>query len=391
MNRPINIIYVGNYRPQTGGAPIFCAELMSALAREGCRARVLTSITDETRVETINFDAAQSPVEIQRFSVPFYFHDPFEPEPPRFREATRTGIGAGLERMIEESRPDVLLIREGWLPYTNNIARKHSVPTVALVRGNPTNAILRGVFPVDLAGTFMKELKRADRIVTVAHHFLPGLKQLGFNNARCITNTVNLEAFKPRPKDSALATELEIRESDIIALHAAQCKPIKRPLDIVYSSPAVLRRNPKVLYVILGEGVSRKEMKTMTEQLGVAKRFRFKRFVEYEQMPRYINLADMVIMPSESEGLSRMYLETQACAKTLIASDIPAAWEVVTPGKTGLLFKKGDIGDLTQKVLIAAGNPKLRISIGVSALQQIQNHNITKIVEAYLTVIRELL
>jgi glycosyltransferase involved in cell wall biosynthesis len=58
-------------------------------------------------------------------------------------------------------------------------------------------------------------------------------------------------------------------------------------------------------------------------------------------VPDYINLADVVVMPSEREGQSLVYLEAQACGKLIVASDIPAAREVITDGETGLLFERG--------------------------------------------------
>src|SRR4029434_2172973 len=127
---------------------------------------------------------------------------------------------------------------------------------------------------------------------------------------------------------------------------ASQIRPIKRPLDIVRSARDVLRRNPRVLYLIVGEGMSREKIGGLAAQCGVIERFRFQPFVDNAVMPRYMNLADLVVMPSEREGLSRVYLEAQACAKTLLASDIPGAREAVTHGETGLLFRRGDIDDL---------------------------------------------
>jgi glycosyltransferase involved in cell wall biosynthesis len=44
-----------------------------------------------------------------------------------------------------------------------------------------------------------------------------------------------------------------------------------------------------------------------------------------------------------------VYLETQACGRVLLASDIPAAVDVVTDGETGLLFRKGDIAHLAAR------------------------------------------
>ena len=69
-------------------------------------------------------------------------------------------------------------------------------------------------------------------------------------------------------------------------------------------------------------------------------RVRFAGWIDYARMPDYINLGDIVVMPSESEGLARVYLEAQACARVLVASDIPPAREVVTEGETGLLFPR---------------------------------------------------
>ena len=56
-------------------------------------------------------------------------------------------------------------------------------------------------------------------------------------------------------------------------------------------------------------------------------------------------------MPSERGGLSHGYLEAPACAKTLMASDIAGAREVVTHGETGLLFRTADIDGLADKTL----------------------------------------
>ena len=104
-----------------------------------------------------------------------------------------------------------------------------------------------------------------------------------------------------------------------------------------------------------------------------------------------MNLADLVVMPSESEGLARVYLEAQACGRTLIASDIAAAREVVIHGQTGLLFRKGDLEDMAEKILLAAGDPLLREKIGKPAREQVlRRHDLETIAEEYLVLIRDL-
>ncbi|HXJ83495.1 MAG TPA: glycosyltransferase family 4 protein [Candidatus Methylomirabilis sp.] len=387
----MNIVHVGNYRPQIGGAAISCDQLMVAFARRACRVRVLASMTREAEAETRAFDATRPDLGMRRFVVPFYFNEPYLAPPREWEEATRAGVESELERMIAESRPDALVVREGWVPYSNAVAERHAIPTLALVRGNPTSAILSGTFPAELGEAFLGELRKAAAIVTVARHFLPGLKRLGFENVRSIPNAVDAASFAPRERNRALSARLAIGDSDLVVLHAAQIKSVKRPLDIVRSAAEVLRRDPKVLYLIVGEGPLREDMERLAGHLGVRGRFRFEPFVDYERMPDYMNLADVVLMPSEREGLARVYLEAQACARTLIASDIAAAREVVIHGQTGLLFRRADLEDMIEQTLLAAGDSLLRERLGMAAREQVLRcHDVDTIAGQYLALIRDI-
>ena len=78
----------------------------------------------------------------------------------------------------------MLLVREGWLPFTNEVAEGYGIPTLALVRGNPTAAVLSGAFPEVESKAYLDELRRATLIATVAEHFLPGLAAAGIRNCR---------------------------------------------------------------------------------------------------------------------------------------------------------------------------------------------------------------
>ena len=385
----MNIIYVGDCGPKPSGAPISCDQLTRAFARQGWRVRVLAPALSAGDPDLAAFDAARPEIEAHHYPVPHYFFHPFERLPAEWEAATAAGVADGLAHLIADARPDVLLVRELWLPYALPAAVRHAIPSVAMVRGNPTSAILAGVFPGDLVERFLGELRKADRIVTVARHFLPGLRELGFVNVECVPNAIDLTVFAPRERDRALAARLGIEDTDIVVLHASQIRPIKRPLDIVRSARRVLQRNPRVLYLIVGEGMSRGEMQALAEASGVVERFRFEPFVDNGQMPQYMNLADLVVMPSEREGLSRVYLEAQACAKTLVASDIAGAREVVTHGETGLLFRKADIDDLADKTVLAAGDPALRARMGRQARRYVERyHDIDQAVDQYMALLQ---
>ena len=84
------------------------------------------------------------------------------------------------------------------------------------------------------------------------------------------------------------------------------------------------------------------------------------------------------------EGLARVYLETQACARVLIASDIPPAREVIDDGETGLLFPVGNVEQLAECCIRAARDSDLRARLGRAGLARVQRHDVGRAVTSYL-------
>jgi glycosyltransferase involved in cell wall biosynthesis len=65
------------------------------------------------------------------------------------------------------------------------------------------------------------------------------------------------------------------------------------------------------------------------------------------------------------------------------------AREAVTHGETGLLFRRGDIDDLAEQTLLAAGNPALRARIGRQARQYVErHHDIDRAVDQYMALLQ---
>jgi glycosyltransferase involved in cell wall biosynthesis len=167
-------------------------------------------------------------------------------------------------------------------------------------------------------------------------------------------------------------------------MHASKMDPRKRPLDIVASAVKTVRSCARIRYVLVGEGVLSREVKEACRRLGIADRFRFLGWVPYERMPSLFNLADLVVQPSEGEGLSRVYLEAMACGRLLVASDIPAAREAVRHKENGLLFRMGDVEQLSAATMLAAEDVKLRATLGQAARQSVAAHSLPAVADQYV-------
>lgn len=390
--KKLNILYVGTLPPHPGGSAISGSQLIDGLAGLGHSVRALAPITAKTLRNGDTFANNHPNINVTRFLLQYFESAPNIPPPIKYRRQERKEIQEKLPVMIVNSRPDIIFIgRETFAWHVPDIAKAHSVPCILRIAGATTNGILNHTFPDAVAQELLEQYGKANLMITPARQMTKILNRLGFTNVKTILNAIDLQQFSPRLKDEALLQDLAIRNDDIIVVHASNMKTLKRPLDLVKSAETALQQNPKLMYVIVGDGPLRTAMEQASINKGISERFRYVGWVDYDLMPSYINLADMVVMPSEAEGLARVYLETQACARLLLASDIPPAREVINNGKTGILFRMGDFDDLTRKTLVAASDPKLRSNIGRKAREYVQNHSIDDAIESYVDIIREVI
>lgn len=386
----LDILFVGDVPPLLAGSAISPFQILESLAERGHSVRAVGPITPETRADGAR-TAGTARTTFRWFEMPRFTLVRDVPPATATLALEEAGLHAVITPLIAERRPDVLIVgHEYWGRYLAPINRQLGLPCVQLVRGNPGRGIILGTHDPRDTQVILSALRQADVVACVAEYMARGLRALGVPSARCIPNAVDVVRFAPTPPSPALRASLDIAPDALVAMHLSNLKPIKRVLDIADSAPAALAARPDLVYVIAGDGLQRTELEERCRDLGVAHRFRFTGWAPYADVPALINLADMVLMPSGGEGMSRVYLETQACGRTLIASDIDAAREIVTPLRTGLLFKTGSPADLAASTVRAAGNPELRASIGRHARAQIEvRHSLEAAVSAYERVLTD--
>lgn len=332
----LNILFVGTFPPRLGGSAIANSQLLLGCAALGHTVRALAPITAETLQAGAAFATNHPGIGVTRYLVPSFENSPNLPASDRHRQLEGQQIREMLPALITRERPNILIIgREAFAWYVPELARTYSLPCILMVHGATTIGILTGTYPEDLARQLLEQYRKVDLIVTPAKHMAENLRQLGLTNIKIIPNAVDVDRFSPRPKSEVLLRQLTIRADDIVVVHASNLKALKRPLDLVNSAERVLQQNPDLVYVIVGDGPCREPMEEACRSRGIAKKFRFVGEVDPDRMPEYINLADIMVMPSEAETQALVYLEAQACARLLLASDIPGAREVIVDGETG--------------------------------------------------------
>jgi glycosyltransferase involved in cell wall biosynthesis len=382
---PLDILYVGTLPPHQGGSAISAAQLIAAFSARGHALRALAPATPAEMASGDPFASRHPRIAVRRFPVPAAYTTAFRPADAGYQRAESDGIGRLLPEMLKQRRPDVLLIgRESFARHVPTIAAAHSLPCVLRAAGATTVGIAGGTYPLSHARPLIEQWCKADLVITPSEYLAGELRRLGVTRVAAILNAIDLDVFRPAARDDRLLAELGIAATASVIAYVGNLNERKRPLDLVRSAARVLARCPDAVYLMVGDGCLRGEVERAARALGVERSVRCIGWQSYERMPSYINLADIVVMPSFGEGLARVYLETQACGRVLVASDTPAAQEVVDDGVTGLLFPTGEIDALAERCIQAVRDAGLRARIGAAARERVQRHEIAAAVTRYL-------
>jgi glycosyltransferase involved in cell wall biosynthesis len=381
----MNILAVSTLPPHRGGSAVSSGLLLRGFAAAGHTIRVLAPIADEAACGRDAFAAAHPEIAVTRFRVPFDDIAPNLPCGNGYRRVEREAVRALLPELIARDRPDLLFLgRETFAWDAPDIARRHAIPLVLRTAGAMTIGMLHGTLPEADVRYLLDQYRKADLIICPARHLAARLEPFGFANVRVIWNAVDGQRFAPRPKDPQLARTLGLERDDVVVAHVSNLKSLKRPLDVIEAAALALRRNPRLVFVIVGQGPVGAAMQAACDEKGIADRVRFVGWIDHDRVADFLNLTDVVVMPAEDETQARVYLETQACGRVLLASDIAAAREVVTDGETGMLFRRGDPANLAARLLDLADRPEWRAAIGRQARARIAAHALPAIVAEYL-------
>ncbi len=98
-----------------------------------------------------------------------------------------------------------------------------------------------------------------------------------------------------------------------------------------------LQSIPDATLLIVGQGPARAELEGRVAALGLGERVRFLGGLPHEALPALFAAADVMVLPSSSEGLANVWVEALSCGTPVVAADVGGARDVVNRAAAGRL------------------------------------------------------
>jgi glycosyltransferase involved in cell wall biosynthesis len=116
-----------------------------------------------------------------------------------------------------------------------------------------------------------------------------------------------------------------------------------------------LRAIPNARLAIIGAGEDLLSLRQLASDLGMADRVYFLGSLPHSDIARYVQAADVCVLPSQSEGIANAWIEALACGTPLVITDAGGAREVMTSTAAGFIIDReaGAIAYAVQQILNA--------------------------------------
>ncbi|HEU5205208.1 MAG TPA: glycosyltransferase family 4 protein [Candidatus Limnocylindrales bacterium] len=187
-----------------------------------------------------------------------------------------------------------------------------------------------------------------------------------------IPNAVDVEQFRPMPRDDALAARLGIGDEPVIGYISTftAYEGIRYLLD---AAAALRSRGRRFRLLLVGDGRDRNALVEQGHRLGLDDgTLVMPGRVPNDEIRRYYSVIDIFVVPRTADRVSTLVtplkpFEAMAMERALVVSDVPPLREIVTPGEAGRLFRPEDAADLAAVLDGLLDDEALRARLGRQA------------------------
>ncbi|MBD2188998.1 glycosyltransferase family 4 protein [Pseudanabaena mucicola] len=266
----------------------------------------------------------------------------------------------------------------------------------ACVSQNPWRGVIYGCYRdsaiASLAVWAMITLNRWRRtwqkdvsgFITPSHFAADKLKEIGINS--------NLLHVRPNVINSSVQKDLELKIfNQPNFLFVGRLSPEKGVLTLLKAWAALDR--PDWQLKILGDGAEKSKLEQFVLELGL-KNVKFLGYLPPTKIMEVIQSATAIAVPSQwHETFGRVVVESFACGKPVLASDIGALSELITSEHNGFLISCDRISAWVEKLHWCGTNPEALSILGKNASQTYEklytrSTNYQQLMKIYTSVLR---
>ncbi len=384
----MRILYCNKYNYPFSGTEVYLFELMELMRAQGHEVALFSMA-----------DPRGAPTPYDRYFVP---HIDFNAEAGWWQKARRAGHAIyskdarqRIRAMIAEFKPDVAHVRNIYHHLSPSILWELNAQNVPVVyhlndfkllcpsynlvsQGEACEACQGGEFWHALRSRCHPGLGARMTLTTEAyvHRWLRTYRKCvdlflapsQFVRDKFVEHGWDADKFQVLPHFQQIHPLKESQGEDRRLLYFGRLSAEKGVDDLLRS----MQRVPQMRLIVAGDGPQRGELEQLAASLRLSN-VEFVGQVGRAELDSLISRSRFTVLPSHAyETLGKTILESYAEGRAVVASDLGSRRELVHPGETGLLYRTGDVNQLTEAIQTLSAMPDVAEEMGRAGWERVR-------------------
>jgi L-malate glycosyltransferase len=288
-------------------------------------------------------------------------------------------FGTDLVTLMNEFRPDIIQVEQG----AKAIGYAQMITLNRLLRLNAKNLFFTWwnlpytlKFPISALEAY--NLRHSHGIVSGNQDGVDVLRQRGYQGEMRVMPQLGVDEsiFRPQAQPE-LAAQVGIQPDDFVIGFVGRFVEEKGLLTLCDAAAGLAQDKPWKL-LLLGRGDLKEQLMARAEQAGMGDRLIILESVPHADVPRYINLMNTLVLPSQStekfktltsvgwkEQFGHVLIEAMACQVPVIGSDSGEIPHVISDA--GMVFPEGNAAALRDCLTRLMEQPEVAIALSKRA------------------------
>jgi glycosyltransferase involved in cell wall biosynthesis len=230
--------------------------------------------------------------------------------------------------------------------------------------------------------------RKADKIVTVTDSFRSHIRERGAAADKIVVvkNGVDLEQFGRPERDHGLARELGVEGRFTAAYFGTH--GMAHGLDVVLRAAALLGNDPRIVFLLVGDGAERRGLQAMQKELGLTNIVMLEQQSK-ERMPALWGLADVALVMLRKSDVFKMVIpskifEAMGAGRPIVLGVEGETRDIIERAGCGIPIEPENPEELAAAVHYLAGRPKLAREMGARGRAYVAREHDRRVLAARL-------
>ena len=242
-------------------------------------------------------------------------------------------------------------------------------PLVLTVHGTDVNSIGNNIL-FNLLAKFV--FNNCDRIIAISNDLKKTLInkfKIDKEKIAVIPYGIDANIFRKTNKNNE-RKKLKLDPDSKILLFAGRINK-EKGLDYLIRAVSKARNVEKnILLAIIGEGPEKENLEKLTKRLNLEKHVDFAGAKKQDELPSWMNSADMLVLPSLSEGLGMVLIEAMACGTAVIGTKVGGILDIIDDNINGMLVEPKNAEQLYKKIAYLLKDKEVRDKLALNGMKK---------------------